>query len=133
MKIIETQHEGEPTWLYKFGNWSAVDEDSIHTIGIAWLFKEDGKWVFTPRLTGNASLFYNAVFFCRFNWFWPGFFWSFRWSPSTDSKALLQSGIGWKCNGRFAITLRIQSDKTSAAGVTGPNLGQSTGYDYGPH
>lgn len=96
------------------------------------MFKEDSKWIFVPRITGNQSLFYNAVFFVRLSLPF-GNFGSFRWSPRTDKKALFQTGIGWKLNGRLAILFRVQSDKTSAAGVTGPNLGQATGFDYGTH
>lgn len=85
-----------------------------------------------PRITGQQSLFFNAVFFLRLSL--PlGIFASVRWSSATDKKSLLQTGFGWKLNGRLGILMRIQSDKTSAAGVTGPNLGQATGFNYGPH
>lgn len=109
-----------------------IDTDSIETIGVAWLFKEKGAWVFKPRLTDRVSLFYNAVFFLRLNW--PlGIFAAIRWSASTTSKALLQFGGGWKLNGRIALLLRVQSDASSAAGSAGPNYGQSTGFEYGTH
>lgn len=132
MKIGEDRHEGEPEWLWKVGNATAIDSDSVKSVGLAWLFQEGSRWRFAPRITGNTSLFYNAVFFVRLAWPF-GLFWSIRWSPRSDCKALFQTGIGWKLNGRLALLFRIQSDKTSAAGVTGPNLGQATGFEYGTH
>lgn len=132
MKITESQHPNEPWLLYWLGNATAIDDGYVKSIGIAWLFKEGGQWKFMPRITGQQSLFFNAVFFLRLSL--PlGIFASVRWSPATDKKSLLQTGFGWKLNGRLGILMRIQSDKTSAAGVTGPNLGQATGFNYGPH
>jgi len=153
-RIQEVRHEGEPWLLYLIGNLTAIDSNWVTSFGIAWLFKENGKWAFLPRLTGNTSLFYNAVFFIRYtitpiwcvpcsvlaycgyaHWsmFLVGLFFSIRWSPSTTAKALFQGGLGWKLNGRLAILFRIQSDATSASGVTGPNLGQATGFNFGTH
>jgi len=110
-----------------------IDTDSVKSVGVAWLFKENGAWSLFPRLTGNDSLFYNSVFFVRIG-FPLCFFLSLRWSSSTTQKSLFQTGIGWKLNGRFAITFRVQSDTTSAAGSAGrPNVGQATGFDYGTH
>ena len=130
-----------------------LDTDSIESIGVAWLFKEEGAWKFMPRITGDVSLFYNAVIFVRYStvpavffaqvlltlatgWWWLmlfGAFASVRWSASSTAKALLQVGVGWKLNGRIALLLRIQSDATSAAGSSGPNYGQATGFNYGTH
>jgi len=132
MKITETQHPNEPFWLYWLGNATAIDDKYVKSIGIAWLFKEGGKWKFMPRITGQQSLFFNAVFFLRLS-FPFGIFASVRWSSATDKKALFQAGIGWKLNGRLAVLFRIQSDKSSAKGVTGPNFGQSRGFYYGTH
>lgn len=132
MRIQEDRHPNEPWLLWKIGNWTAIDSDWVKSVGVAWLFKEDGKWVFLPRVTGEQSLFYNAIFFLRLAL--PlGIFASFRWSSATDKKALLQTGAGWKLNGRLAILFRIQSDSSSAQGTTGPNLGQATGFNYGTH
>ena len=132
MRIQEERHENEFWLLWKLGNLTAIDSERINSKGIAWLFKENGKWVFKPREVGNQSLFYNAIFFIRFCW--PlGLFLSLRWSPSETAKALFQTGLGWKLNGRFAILFRIQSDETSAAGVTGPNTGQARGFEFGTH
>lgn len=123
--------EGDPADLLNQWPW-LLDTDSIKSVGIAWLFKEDGKWCFLPRITESRSLFYNAVFFMRLAWPF-GIFASFRWSASTTDKALLQVGLGWKLNGRITVTIRVQSDASSAAGSTGPNYGQATGFDYGTH
>ncbi len=132
MKITELQHPGEPYWLHWLGNATAIDDKYIKSIGIAWLFKEGGKWKFIPRITGQQSLFFNAVFFLRLSLPF-GVFFSFRWSASSVKKSLFQTGIGWALNGRLKLLLRVQSDATSAAGVTGPNYGQATGFDYGTH
>jgi len=93
-----------------------------------------------PRITGQQSLFFNAVFFLRltFVWFLPGIFFSVRWAeigPVIHGKprSYLQAGIGYKLNGRLGLPLRIQNDVSSASGVTGPNYGQAKGFDYGPH
>lgn len=132
MRIQEVRHEGEPWLMYWLGNILSIDSDWIKSVGIAWLFKEHGKWVFTPRVTGQQSLFFNSVLFLRLSL--PlGIFWSVRWSANSAVKALWQAGIGFKLNGRFAILFRFQSDETSAAGVTGPNTGQATGFNYGTH
>lgn len=118
--------------MYWLGNITAINSDYIKSVGIAWLFKEDGKWTFKPRITGEQSLFFNAVFFIRLS-LPSGLFLSIRWTANSSKKALWQSGIGWKLNGRFAILFRVQSDETAAAGVTGPNTGQATGFNYGTH
>lgn len=130
--IIEQQHSGEPTWLWRLGNATAIDSDSVRSVGIAWGFKDGASWCWMPRFTGNDSLYYNALLFVRLS-LPAGLFASVRWSASSTSKALLQIGAGWKLNGRLAILVRIQSDAASAAGSTGPNLGQATGFEFGPH
>ena len=109
-----------------------LDTDWIRSIGIAWLFKESRSWCALPRLTGNESLFYNAVFFVRLGL--PFLFCaSIRWSGSTTSRAVLQFCVGFKLNGRAALSIRIQSDASSAAGSSGPNYGQAAGFNYGTH
>lgn len=156
MKIIEEQHHGESTLLWRLGNLLSIDDRLVFSLGLAWLFKENGKWNFIPRFTEDTSLFYNAVFFLRLT-FTPftlimlfaaiylanphillaqlflGTFASFRWGSSSVSKSLLQTGFGFKLNGRYGALFRIQSDKTSAEGVTGPNYGQAQGFEYGTH
>ena len=128
MRIQEDRHEGEPWLLWKIGNWTAIGSDKVKSIGVAWLFKENGKWVFLPRVTGEKSLFFNGIFFLRLAR--PlGIFFHFR--PVLNQ--FLQVGAGWKLNGRLTVTFRIQSDASSAAGTTGPNYGQATGFDYGTH
>ena len=141
MKITESRHPGEPFWLHWLGNATAIDDQYVKSIGIAWLFKEGGKWVFMPRITGEQSLFFNAVFFLRLTFIGlipAGIFASVRWAeigPVLRGKprSYLQAGLGYKLNGRIGLPLRIQNDISSASGVTGPNYGQATGFDYGPH
>lgn len=135
-RIVEQRHPSEPEWLWRLGNATAIDSDRVRSIGIAWGFRENGRWRWRPRITGQQALFFNALLFVRLTWidFLPvGVFASVRWSSSTTAKALLQLGAGYKLNGRLAVLLRIQSDATSAAGVTGPNFGQAQGFEYGTH
>lgn len=126
-RIIETRHDNEPWLQYWLGNVTAIDSDFVKSIGCAWLFKENNLWSFRLRLTGNVALFYNALFFVRITTI--GLFFHMRLSKTH----LFQCGIGWKLNGRFAILFRVQSDASSAAGVSGPNYGQAIGFDYGTH
>lgn len=128
MKIIEQRHEGEPWLMWWLGNLLTLDTDWIKSFGIAWIFKDAGEWRFLPRLTESVSLFYNAQFFLRLA-FPFGVFFGMRLSSSH----LFQCGIGFKLNGRFAILFRVQSDESAARGVTGPNYGQSSAWDYGTH
>ena len=140
MRITEIRHPGEPWLSYWLGNLTAIDSDLIKSFGIAWLFK-DPAWDFKSLLTGNDSLFYNAVFFLRLTFigFIPaGIFFSIRWAkigPVLGGKprSFLQAGIGYKLNGRFGLLLRMQNDISSASGVTGPNFGQAQGFNFGPH
>lgn len=132
MRSYESRHPGESWLLWKLGNLTAIDSDWVKSIGIAWIFKEGGRWVFSPRITGEQSLFFNAVFFLRLSLPF-GVFFAIRWAASSVKKSLFQTGIGWALNGRLKLLLRVQSDATSAAGVTGPNYGQATGFDYGTH
>ena len=132
MRIVESRHDGESWLLYKVGNLTAIDSDWVRSVGVAWLFKEGGRWRFVPRITGNTSLFYNAVFFLRVSLPF-GLFFSFRWSSSETKKALFQTGFGWKLNGRLALLFRFQSDASSEQGVTGLNYGQAKGFNYGTH
>jgi hypothetical protein len=119
--------EGDPS--SPLNKWPLLlDSDSIKSIGIAWIFAEQGIWNFIPRITGNQSLFYNAAFFVRLA-FPFGVFFHFRFT----NQYLFQTGIGWKLNGRFAILFRVQTDTSAAAGTSGPNYGQSPGYEYGTH
>ena len=120
-------------WLDRMLNeWPLLlDMDTIRSIGIAWLFKDGGRWRFRPRITPNAALFYNAVFFLRLS-FPFGIFVHVRWAENWR-RSLLQTGLGWKLNGRIAALFRLQSDTSAAAGVTGPNYGQATGFEFGPH
>ena len=132
MKTLE--HGSKFSWVNTILNtWPFVlDMESIKSISIAWLFKEDGKWIYRPRMTGDKSLFFNAIFFLRLSSPF-GIFFSFRWRESSIAKAIFQTGIGWKLNGRITITLRVQSDKASAAGDSGQNTGQAQGFEYGTH
>ena len=152
-RIQEVRHPGENFLLYWLGNLTALDSDWVLSLAFVWFYKENGRWRLTPRRVDTRSLFYNGVFFIRytaileilaiqfilattFHVYWVflfGLFFSIRWSASTTKKAIFQTGLGYKLNGRLGLLFRIQSDKTSAAGVTGPNVGQSTGFNFGPH
>lgn len=135
MRIQEERHQGESWLIWKLGNLLSVDEDYTKGYGLAFGFKENSKWNFIPRFTKDDSLFYNAILFFRlvtlFGFIPVGFFFGFRWSGSTTKKAYLQSGIGIKGNGRFAILFRVQSDPSAATGYNAPNYGQSIGWEFG--
>ena len=112
-------------WL--LNQWPfCIDANYIHTIGIAWIFKEHGKWNVTPRITGDHQ-YYNAQFFIRFGWL--GIWFHTRLSATR----LFQCGIGWKQNGRVGIHFRFQTDESAAHGTTSHNYGQSTGWSFGEH
>jgi hypothetical protein len=119
--------EGDPgAWHNK---WPIlIDDESIRTVAVAWIFKEDGIWSLKPRLCGTKSLFWNAQFFLRLSLPF-GIFFGMRLTKNH----LFQCGVGWKLNGRLAILFRFQTDESAARGVQGPNYGQSTGYDFGTH
>lgn len=84
-----------------------------------------GFW--TPVHSG--SLYYNGVVFVRVALpFFIGF--SVRWAAH-KRRSYMQTHIGWKLNGEFAIALRFQSDKSAAEGYTSPNTGQAIGFSDG--
>lgn len=127
-RSVEQRHPGEPWLMYWLGNATAIDPSWIMTFAVAWIFKDGGKWSFVPRWCGEVSLFYNAQFFLRLSLPFGMFF-----GMRLGSVRLFQCGIGWKLNGRFGILFRVQTDASAAKGVTGPNYGQATGYDFGTH
>lgn len=129
--MVKTYEKVDSTrWIDRLLNcWPfCLDTDSIHSVGGAWLFKENGRWRFKPRVTENVALFYNAVFFLRLSLPF-GIFIHIR--PLRAQ--FFQGGLGWKLNGRIALLFRFQNDASAAAGVSGPNYGQSQGFDYGTH
>jgi len=79
----------------------------------------------------TRSLYYNAALFFRFN-FPFGFFLGIRWAGKDPSKReFFQTGIGYKLNGTFALTVRFQSDDSAGRGTNGPNSGQARGWEAG--
>lgn len=131
--MSKTLENENGNWIDRLLNlWPfCIDMESIKSVGIAWLFKEDDCWCFLPRITGNDSLFYNAIVFVRLSLPF-GVFVHLRWAKNWR-RSFLQAGIGWKLNGRFSPLFRLQSDASAAEGVTGANYGQATGFDYGTH
>ena len=130
MRVEETDLR-LPAWLNRLLNtWPfLIDTESVHSVAVAWLFKEDGKWNFKPRLCETKSLFYNAVFFLRLSL--P---FGFHFGLKIIKNRSIQTTIGWKLNGRFGFYLfRAMTDESAARGVQGPAFGQSTGWDFGTH
>ncbi len=83
------------------------------------------------RSDRDGSLYYNGVVYVRVMLpFYIGLM--VRWRGCTDCKAFLQTHVGWKLNGDFAPTFRIQSDASGAAGYDFPNYGQAKGWEDGP-
>ncbi len=78
----------------------------------------------------NPQMYSNGAFMLRFMLpFWVGL--QVRWSGSTTQPAYLQIGAGWKINGRFALTCRVNDDAGAAAGVLAPNSDQAIGWGEG--
>jgi hypothetical protein len=107
-----------------------IDDKYILSNGIAWGFKENGKWNFKPRITGNTAQYFNALIFVRLALPFGVFV-----ATRLTLTRLFQAGFGWKMSGRFAIHCRLQTDASAAAGyhVGMPNVGQAQGWDYGGH
>lgn len=83
------------------------------------------------RRCQTGSLYYNGLVFVRLMLpFFVGVM--IRWSGSTTRKAFIQAHVGWKLNGRLALSLRVQSDLDGAAGHSGANYGQAVGWQDGP-
>ena len=125
--------------LEYFNNWYdkilnsfplLLDDTSINTIGIAWIFKDNDKWKLKPIVTESDAQFYNAQFFIRI-----GFPFAVFVHARLSSNRLFQGGIGWKQTGRFAILFRFQTDASAAIGYHEglPNTGQATGWNFGKH
>lgn len=139
-----TKHYGPQWWAYALdrilnSSMFLKDTDRITTEAQAKGFVGDDPqagpyWVNGWVSVATKSLFYNATRFRRKVYVdgkLRGLFWSFRWSGYIDRKAFLQCGIGFNLNGRFAVTFRIQSDKSNAAAAHpwgGPNLGHTVSW-----
>ncbi len=100
-------------------------------------FKRDGKWVPGWIRFGasekDKSLFHNGIFFFRFCVPFCVCI-GIRWAGNDPAaKELFQLKLGWALNGQFSGAFRFQSDNSSAAGDTGPNLGQAQGWNEGTH
>jgi hypothetical protein len=125
--------------LENFGDWwdgilnlfpFCLDDTWIHTIGIAWLFQEQGTWKFMPRIVPTGWQYANACIFVRF-----GAPFSLFMQLRCSTTRLWQGGIGWKQSGRIAIHCRFQTDASAAKGfhVDMPNTDQASGFEYGRH
>ena len=125
--------------LEVFGKWYdgilnlfpfCLDDTWIKTVGIAWLFQDQGVWKFMPRIVPNAWQYANACIFIRF-----GLPFAFFVQLRCSATHLFQGGIGWKQAGRFAIHFRFQTDASSAIGyhVGLPNTDHASGFEYGRH
>lgn len=123
----------------KIGEVTTIAQDKVKNIfavsyGFGDLEKPNFKnyklWVGPQTQKQDPSLYYNGVFFFRIAFpFFIGVM--FRWSANTTTKSFIQTHIGWKLNGRFAIALRIQSDTSAEAGMDFPNPGQAWGFMEG--
>jgi hypothetical protein len=97
-----------------------IDADSMKPIFCrAW----DEEGIYAPS---DSSLFYNGYWFLRLTL--PFGVW-LHVKPLRNLR--FQCGIGYKLNGRVALTFRFQSDESAAAGVSGRNFGQAHGWERG--
>lgn len=150
---MKTLEQGSTALSTTLGNATALPVEVIHPlVSVALGFKvneskpaidfatlgtdyELGDYWHIGRLSfgrdETVSLFYNAALYVRVMFpFWIGV--QIRWAGKDPyAKEFLQFGLGWKLNGRLAALFRIQSDVKSAAGVSGPNVGQAIGWEYG--
>ena len=117
-------------WKYidRFGDATAIDPSRVKNIFSIAVTKPVRYNVGSGDQ--DSSLYWNAPIFFRVMLpFYIGIM--IRWSGSTTKRAFLQTHIGWKLNGRFAIAFRIQSDPSGEAGMDYPNPGQAKGWEYG--
>ena len=118
------------SWYTKLTNrWPLMlDDQSIHTISIAWGFKLLGEWDFKPAIVRENWQYTNAIFSIRFGLPFALFV---HFRPLKSH--FMQFGIGWKQSGRFAIHFRIQSDASAAQGYHAglPNNNQAINFNYG--
>lgn len=121
MKSLE-QDPRLPTWLNAlFNRWPlCIDPATVSTLfTLAW----DAQGLYVPE---ERSLFYNGYVFFRVT-FPFGLWLHLKWKKESR----FQCGLGWKLNGRLAVTFRYQSDAAAARGVLGPNYGQAGAWDRG--
>jgi len=129
----EDRHTNESWLQWKLGNLLTVPKIWIRSFAFVWGFKENGEWVFLPRLVGIDSLYYNGILFLRLSLPFDIRI-GIRWSGRTDKAALWQGGFGFKAsNGRFAPTFRVQSDDSAAKGTNSPNYFNGRGWNFGSH
>ncbi len=115
-------------WIDSIGDKTAIDPSKIKPLLSIAITKPIHYNI--GHGDQDSSLYWNAPFFFRIMLpFYIGFM--VRWSGCTDCRAFLQTGIGWKLNGRLALTLRIQSDTSGESGMDFPNPGQAKGWEYG--
>jgi hypothetical protein len=119
MKISETNYGGD--WRDRLLNsWPfLLDTDTIRTAAWAW----DNEGIYRP---GTRSLYYNGFIFLRLSLPFGVFV---HLKPLRNLR--IQAGLGWKLNGRFAMTFRFQSDESAFDGERGDNYGQAAGWDRG--
>lgn len=111
-----------PGWLNALLNKAPFCLDTESIKSVAFAVDNEG-----PYFPGTKSLFYNGYFMIRLVWPFGVFV---HIKVSADRRT--QFGIGWKLNGRFAITLRPwQTDANAAKGVQGPNYGQASAWNRG--
>ena len=81
-----------------------------------------------------ALVFFTLILATALVGFPFALFFMIRWS-ATGRRQFIQTGIGWKQTGRFAIHRRIQSDASSAIGYHAglPNTDHAVAWNYGKH
>jgi len=123
VKTIELNHGGN--WIDRLLNaWPAcIHSDAVATL---FTFAWDADGWYRPA---SKSLYYNGRLFLRITS--PGGVWlHIRLRPEWRK---FQCGAGWKLNGRFGLTFRLQTDESASAGAheNAPNIGQARGWERG--
>jgi len=120
-----------PGWLNTILNWppfllpmNIILPLLMFTSG--YISAETGKWVWFDLTQQNPQMFRNGIFCIRFM-FPFCFCLQIRWS-ATASPSYFQMILGWKLNGRFALTARFEDDGSAARGELTPNTDQSSGW-----
>ena len=113
---------------YNAGFFVRSNLSSIGIIILTYLLAQFLHWYFWSSILVGL-IFASSLVGSPF-----ALFFMIRWS-ATGRRQFIQTGIGWKQTGRFAIHRRVQSDASSAEGYHAglPNTDHAVAWNYGKH